>query len=408
MRASSLFIVLLALCSNTLADSEDNKPLDAYISDNKKEQFDYDYKKIEAEGSKLRDSWIAPVRLNYSYMKSNPYDNEQTSKNASIKLDQSIFASGGIYYGIKFANASQKYFNYSVDVAKRRLVKDAISLLMQIRKMDLKIQKQNLRIKNSEISLQQKKEQYLNGQLSSGFLDNAVIERNFVIQSLYDIETNKERLISKFNAISDMNHENAYIPHLELLSRDEFLKYNIILTMSKSDIEKNMYNKDVTVAKYLPRLNIVAGYNWDETNNQQFGNSGAGFSGKTDYYNYGLRATMPLDINTFRDIEVSRVEYLKSQALIKDKRRELMAIFELVMHNIKNFDKKKSLSRENVEIYERLLDETKDMYEAGYKTHYDVSLLKNSVQIQNLDLKIFEIDRQLELLTLYEMYKNEI
>ena len=48
------------------------------------------------------------------------------------------------------------------------------------------------------------------------------------------------------------------------------------------------------------------------------------------------------------------------------------------------------------------------MYNAGYKTHYDVSLLENSVQIQKIDLKIFEIDRQLELLTLYEMYKHEI
>jgi len=37
-----------------------------------------------------------------------------------------------------------------------------------------------------------------------------------------------------------------------------------------------------------------------------------------------------------------------------------------------------------------------------------VSLLENSVKIQKIDLKIFEIDKQLELLTLYEMYKHEI
>jgi hypothetical protein len=291
---------------------------------------------------------------------------------------------------------------------KRKLVKDAISLLMQIKQMDLKIEKQKLKIKNAEINLEQKKEQYLNGQLDSGFLDNAIIERNIVIQILYDIETNKERLVSKFHAISDIDYKTASIPHLKILKKDEFLKHNIVMKISKSDIEKNRYSKDVTLSKYLPRISVVAGYNWDKTEDQQFGNTGAGFSGHTDYYNYGLRASMPLDINTFRDIEVSKVEYLKSKVAIKDKKRELLAIYEQVMQNIANFDKKKSLSLENKELYEKLLSDTKDLFEAGYKTEYDVSLLKNSVEIQKIDLKIFEIDKQLELLTLYEMYKNEI
>ncbi|MEA1892726.1 MAG: TolC family protein [Campylobacterota bacterium] len=407
MKVLMPLIVLLTLCNNLLAKDEDNNTLDVYISDYKKEQFGYDYKKVQQESLKLRDSWISPVRLNYNYQNSNPYDKEQKSQTASVIMDQTVFASGGIYYAIKFAEASQKYSNYSVDVAKRKLVKDAVSLLMQIKQMDLKVKKQNLQIKNSEINLQQKTELYINGQIDSGFLDNAVIERNIVIQTLYDIQTNKERLISRFNAISDMDYRDAYIPHLELLSRENFLKHNIVLSMSKSNIEKTKYSKDVTVAKYLPHLNVVAGYNWSKADNQQFGNTGAGFSGETDYYNYGLKATMPLDINTFRDIEASRVDYLKSQAVIKDTKRELIAIYEQVMQNIKNFEKKSALSQENTQIYEKLLSETDDMYSAGYKTKYDVSLLSNSINIQNLDTKIFEIDAQLELLTLYEMYKND-
>ena len=162
-------------------------------------------------------------------------------------MDQTIFQSGGIYYGIKFAEASRVYSNYSVDVIKRKLVKDAISLLMQIKQMDLKVDRQNLQIKNSEINLELKKEQYINGQLDSGFLDNAIIERNFVIQALYDIETNKERLISKFQAISDMPHSDVLVPHLEMLDEKQFLDYNIVMQMSKSEIEKNRYNKNVNI-----------------------------------------------------------------------------------------------------------------------------------------------------------------
>jgi len=405
MKVLKLSITLLVLC-NTLLLSQDQ--LDSYISENKKEQFKYDYEKNEAESSQLRDSWIAPLNLNYSYSKSNPYTNKQTQQNAGIGMDQPIFQSGGIYYGIKFAEASRVYSNYSIDVAKRKLVKDAISLLMQIKQVDLKISQQNLRIKNSEINLAQKKEDYLNGQLDSGFLDNAIIDRNKIIQVLYDIQTNKERLISKFNSISDINYKDAFIPKLKLLTLKQFLEHNIILNMSQSEIKKNKYNKNVTVAKYLPRVNLVAGYNWRESKNQQFIPGAASISNKTDYYNYGFKAYLPLDINSFKDIEVSKIDYLKSTFVIEDKKRELKAIFEQVMQNIDNFEKKKELSLENRELYERLLSDTRELFNAGYKTKYDVELLENSVEIQNSDVEIFEIDKQLELLSLYEMYKDEI
>ncbi|EQB40561.1 transporter [Sulfurimonas hongkongensis] len=398
MKVSYLLITLSLLCSTAFAQES----LEAYISDNKKEQFKYDYDKVEAESLKLRDSWIAPLNLQYSYSKSNPYEEEQTSESAFVKMDQPIFASGGIYYGIKFAEASRVYSNYSIEVAQRKLVKDAISLLMQIKQMDYKIKKQELQIKNSEINLAQKQEQYLNGQLDSGFLDNAIIERNVVTQTLYDIQTNKERLISKFNAISDMSYKNAEVPNLDTLTLEQFLANNIVLDMSSSDIDKTRYNKDVTTAKYLPQVSLTAGYNWNKSDTvYKFG------ANEKNYYDYGIKVSMPLDINTYRDIEASRIDYLKSGLVVEDRKRELKALFEQVMQNIKNFEKKILLSIDNKKLYEKLLFETQEMYSAGYKTSYDVDLLKNSVAIQSIDLKIFEIDKQLELLTLYEMYKNE-
>jgi outer membrane protein TolC len=400
MKVLNLSIALSLLCSSLLFSDEE---LDSYISQNKKEQFIYDYEKNEAESSKLRDSWIAPLNLNYTHSKSDPYGEQQTSESASIKMDQPIFQSGGIYYGIKFAEASRIYSDYSIDVAKRKLVKDAVSLLMQIKQIDLKVSKQKLQIENSEINLAQKKEDYLNGQLDSGFLDSAIIDRNILIQALYDLETNKEKLISKFNAISDMNYKNAHVPNLNILTQEQFLKHNIVLGMSESEIVKNRYAKDVTVAQYLPKVNITAGYNWDKSDSiYQFGSAK-----EKDYYNFGFKVNLPLDINTFRDIESSKIDYLKSQLLVEDKMRELKAIFEQVMQNIENFERKKQLSVENMELYEKLLSDTKELYQAGYKTQYDVELLQNSVAIQKSDVQIYELDKQLELLTLYEMYKND-
>lgn len=172
--------------------------------------------------------------------------------------------------------------------------------------------------------------------------------------------------------------------------------------MSESDIEKTRYNKDVTSSKYLPRISFTSGYNWSKSDSAfQFG------SKEKDYYDYGIKASIPIDINTFRDIESSRIDFLKSKLVIEDRKRELHALYEQVMQNINNFEKKRVLSIENRELYEKLLSETQEMYSAGYKTSYDVDLLENSVSIQIIDLSIFEIDKQLELLTLYEMYKND-
>ncbi|MGE3613906.1 MAG: TolC family protein [Sulfurimonas sp.] len=399
MKVLKLSIAFLALCSTTLLLCDEK--LEDYISETKKEQFRYDYQKNEAESSKLRDSWIAPLNLNYSYSKSNSYGGDvRINEKTSIVMDQPIFQSGGIYYGIKFAEASKIYADYSIDVAKKKLVRDAISLLMQIKQMDLKREKQNLLIKNAEISLAQKKEDYLNGQLDSGFLDSAIIERNQLIQALYDIETNKERLISKFNAISDMNYKDAAVPSLEIITQKEFLEDNIVLTMSQSEIEKNRHFTDVTMAKYLPKINFFAGYNWDK--------SEIAFQPNEDYYNFGIKANLPLDINSFRDMESSKVDYMKSKLVVEDRKRELRAIYEQVMQNIENFEKKKQLSVENRDIYERLLADTKQLFEAGYKAEFDVELMQNSVEIQKSDVAIYDIDKQLELLTLYEMYKNEI
>ncbi len=403
MKGLKTLNVLLVLCSITYASEKLPQSLDRYISDNKKEKFNYLYEQNEADSAKLRDSWITPLRLNYIYTKKNSYDRDQKQKSASIKMDQTIFQSGGIYFGIKYANYSKKYANLSVDMQKRKLVKDAISILMQIKQTDLKIKKQKLQIKNSEISLAQKKEQYLNGQLDSGFLDNAIIERNFVIQLLYDIQTSKERLISKFKTISDLEYENLTIPKLDELELKQFLNHNIVLDISNSDMQRLRYFSNITVAKYLPKVSFIAGYNWQ-------GESllGGSFqSPETTFYDYGLKVSMPIDFSTFNDIESTKVQYLKSKIEVEDKKIELIAIYEQVMQNLKNYEKKKLLSLENKDIYEKLLKDTKELFSAGYKTQYDVELLENSVAIAEIDYKTFDIDKQLELLTLYEMYKND-
>lgn len=401
------------LCSILLLNllDADELYLDPYISGLKHKEFSYDYEKSILEKKKLRDSWIQPLQLRYSISKSNPYNEQgastQQTQNAAIVMDQPIFRSGGIYYGIKFAEASYEYNKYSIDVAKRKLIKEAVQLLIQIKQNELNLQKQELQIDNSRINLELKQEQYLNGQLDSGFLNNAIIEKNKVTQAFFDLQTNHERLISKFETISDLDYKEASTPHLRLVSSEQFLEHNIDIKQLQSEGEKNLYNKNVTIAKYLPSVSLTAGYNWDKLENPSFAGQAVSSPPETQYYNYGLKATIPIDFNSFRDVESSRVEYLKSLVVIDDKKRELAFLYEQVTQNLNNYDKKIKLSKENRALYAKLLDDTTQLYTAGYKTIYDVQTLKNSVEIEGVEQKMFELDKQLELLNLYEKLMND-
>ncbi|SFV54757.1 hypothetical protein MNB_SM-7-648 [hydrothermal vent metagenome] len=172
----------------------------------------------------------------------------------------------------------------------------------------------------------------------------------------------------------------------------------------RSQKEKNLYARNVTVAKYLPALNLTASYNRDELKNPSSITIPGASSISTNYYSYGFGISMPLDWNTFRDIESSKIDYLKADIMIEDKKRELISLYEQVEQNLKNIDKKISLAKENYDIYKKLLQDTKKLYKAGYKAKPDVDLLQNSADMAKIDIEIFEMDKQLELLNLYQYY----
>ena len=383
--------------------------LESYLSSLKRQQFGFQYEQTDQKSSKLRDSWIRPVILRYNINRSNPnseYDaGESQNQSAAIVLDQPIFQSGGIIYGVKFANASRKFANYSIDQQKRMMIKQTIDLLMQVKQSDLTIEKQKLQIANSEINLEQKREQYMNGQLDSGFLNNAIIELNHVKQALFDLETRNAQLISQFKKLSDLDPKKAKIPFLAVVDEKQFLEENIDIKLAESESEKERYNKNVTLVKYLPSINLQASYNWQKQDSYFVFNPdqpAIKSSSETNYYRYGLQASMPLDINSYNDFEAAKVAYLKSKVVIDDKKRELQLLYEQVMQNLVNYDKKIALAEENRQLYERLLKDTIDLFQAGYKTQFDVDLLSNSMGIEAINKKVFEIDKQLELLTLYE------
>jgi len=402
------FLACSLLLGPLLAASEQQASLEGYLSGLKEEQFRLEQQRIDAQSSTLRDSWIQPIRLQYTYMKSDPYGSDQTAQNTTVVIDQPLFKSGGIYYAVKFADASHRNATDTLEQQRRALIKQTVSLLMQIRQSDLRQQRQQRVIENARINLEQKRELFLGGQLDSGFLDSAMIEDNTATLALYDIETALVKLKASFRALSDLDPDTAPLPTLSFVTEAQFLEANTELRRLQSQTLMQEYNSDVTFAKYLPQLNLVAGYNREVSEGVVYPFLATPLpETKEEYYNYGFKVSMPLDINSISDTEAARVSHLKSRVELQDKAREQRALYEQVRHNLDNYDRKIALAESNRELYSKILDETRLLHEAGYKTAADVRNLENSVAIQEFDRAIYGLDRQLELLELYEKLHGE-
>jgi hypothetical protein len=118
---------------------------------------------------------------------------------------------------------------------------------------------------------------------------------------------------------------------------------------------------------------------------------------------------MPLfDINRGRTIELKQLDYLKAKLEMQDVAKEEGNLYKDYVKKIEFLDKKIDIAIKDTELYDSLILSTKELYEAGEKTKYDVDNLSNSKQTMILDKKIYKIDVQRVLLDVYAKMHGEI
>ncbi len=371
---------------------------DSILSKIKRESFEYDLQKSEVEAKKLHDSWINPINMIYSDTKSDQYGLNQKSKSFKIVVDQPIFKSGGIYFAIKYADATREYTKLAVQENKKALILQAVDLLYSYKKSSLQIKKQRLLIENSRIDVIRKKEQYLAGLIDGSFLDQAILNKNMNEIVLLDLQSALEDIKKGFEDISDRNIEDLEPPRFKLIELNSFLKRNIAIRRASQEAMAKKYFSKMTVARYLPSLSVTASYNSQEI-------SGSFFMppGRESYKEYGFKITMPLfDINSFRNVESTKIDYLKAELAVMDFKRSQNNLYKNVIRKLRLLDKKIELTREDIKLYRSLLEDTKTLFLAGEKTEYDVKTLENSLKIKKIDLKIYDIEKQRAIVQLYK------
>jgi len=394
-------------CSLLFASVLSAGEADALLSSLKERTLTLQHEKNSADSGQLEYSWINPLTLSYDYSHSNQFDQTQISRSFSVRIDQPIFKSGGIWYAIKYAKATRKVGDLGIEAQRRALIKQAVSTLFNLRKTDYLIQKQKLLIDNDRIDIERKKEQYLSGDLDSGFLDQAILKKNQDTLALFSLQESRVQLVEAFRNLSDLDPKEVKLPRLTLVEEKRFLQHHIDLAQQREQIVQKEYFNTMTWARYMPTVSVQGSWVKPYRNGSIYLSSYP--NATRSYYTYGFRISMPIDINAYHTIESTRVDYLAAKVGFDDRKREAENSYRAVLERLEVIDRKVGLAREDEALYASLVKSTEEKVDAGEMTLYDLKTMENSLLIRQLDRKIYEIEKQLILLDLYEkMYDGTL
>ena len=396
MKGSSVLKKLLALFSLSLLQLS-AETLPNYLSDEKSLILQYSDEINMLNSSILRKSWISPIMIEYSESRmSNSRSRDGTDKVWSVGIDQPIFKSGGIYNAIMYANAFEESNRASIEIQRRALISSAVETLFNIKKLNLQIRQARLLVENDNIDVRRKKEQYLAGVIDSSFLNQAILQRNRDKTQVLALKLALSEARSAFVKLSGKSPEGFSLPHLKLISKEGYISRNIELKQKKLKNVSDDYKISTTAAKYLPTVSVFGRYS-DEDNDM-----GAFPSHYRDsYYTTGIKVDLALSVNSVEDIELSRVNYMKSAVELQDKAVEAEQDYNTAISKIKLIEQKIKLARDDYRLFKSLLKSTVEQSRAGTKTRLDVETMRNSMNIASIDAKVYEIERQIALLKLY-------
>ncbi len=371
--------------------------LENFLSQNYNELFSLQQAKSQKDADFESLSWISPVTLSFERRWSNQLRGGWHPVNSySIGIEQPIFKSGGIFYGIKYAKSNLQLATTNIAKSKLDLKASAIELALKAKQTEYAIKKLRLQIANRDIEIATLKELYGAGLASSIELDNALVKKDEATIALLDLEANLALLKASFAKLSDRSLNSIKVPHLKAPTMQEFLERNvdIALAKAKSRVTRNLYK--MTRSRYLPTVTVGAHYTkLSHTPPEQ----------KDAFTNYSLRVTMPLSVNTGNDLERQKLNSLLSKVEIKNSLRAAKEDYKVALKKVAIINKRINLAKKEVATYSRLLKKTRDLFKAGQKSKQDVTLLANSKRVAQLNVKIYRIEKELVLLGLHKKVK---
>ncbi len=377
-----------------MAESE----LSDILSQDKSALLKYQNEQNSVQSHQLENSWINPVMLQYSKNYSTQFGSTIDTQQFIVSVDQPIFKMGGIWAAIKYAKAQGKANALDIELQKRQLISQALTILYNLKKAKLQLAKLDLTIQNDDLDIQIQKESYEEGLTNRTLYDQALLKRNQDTTSKLEIELNIAKLENDFSLLSDHNPYALTLPNFGMIAQERYMNEQLELQRDAFRVEEKKENKYMTLTKYLPEISINGRYT-DEDLNPLF--AAPGSSIKEQYFNYGFKVTLPISINSFDDVQTAKIDYLNAQVTLNEKKKTVANNFTLAQKRLAIIDKKIALSKDDMSHYESMLGTAQDLEALGDRTALDTKIVGNNVKVRALDQEIYKLDAQLELMGLY-------
>lgn len=370
---------------------------ESILSELKQENLKLKEKSVEKSSDLLENSWINPLTLSIGANKNQITSKlgSQRSVSARLSFNQDIYRSGGIFHAIDYAKATRLLGLSQIKSEKNANILTAYSMLVKILKNDKLQEQQKFSIKNSNLDIKRKKEQYSAGLVDISFLNNAILQKMAQENGLIKLEEAKQSLILEFEKLSDKDYKTIKMPTIKIPSQSNYISQNLALLVQKNNINTKEYYSKMVKAKYLPRVSVNANYTLSDIKNRQVDMS-------DNHYGYGISASMPFDIKKSDDVEKSRLDYMIAKNELSILENTQKKEYKKILVDLKKIDKKIQLAQDNIKIYDSLLGQTKDLVDAGIQIEDDLTIMQNSKEIRVLEEKLYLLEKEEKKLEFYK------
>ena len=358
------------------------------LSNTKQEIIKLKQEQIKQKEQSNKYDWISDANINASITKDE--DNTKT-KDYYLSISQDLFRFGGISSQMDYALQLRKMESLDLDINTKDDLNTIFSYLIDVKINDISLEQNVLYLKNSEIDIRNKKSEYKAGQLDISDLNDAIMTKNELSDTQKELALSKLVNINSIKKYTARNYRTIEIPNIKLMSKEIYLQNATSVNYAKLNIDVNKSLYKIKKSDYLPTLAATGTYGYQDSDSIE----------NDDYYNYGLKVSMPLSFTASSNIEQTKLDHLISKQELTDELINSESTYEEAVLTIKSYKDRIKLALNDIKLYDELLEVNEEEYKAGYKTIDDVETLRNSKMIRALDIKLYKLNIQKEIINLY-------
>lgn len=345
---------------------------------------------IENEYNLNKNSWFDNPTLSYNNNTTN-VGNETINKDFyELSLNQDIIKVTNLINNFDYAKVFKKLDLKKIDDNENNLELSIIHNVLKLKILNNNIQIQSLSSENNNILLKILKTKYANGNSDIIDLNNMITNIHNTKNLIKEFQSQKIEILeylSNYSNITDINEIS------NIITKEDFINKNKNIDIKKIEYDVSKVNYDLSKISLLPKVSL----NYDIkkfTNNID-----------SDIESVGIKLYMPLDINSNKKIELSKLKQLKESKeieLIKIKEENR---YKRIIESINLLDEKINLSKESLKTYDEIIDTINDNISLGFKSKQDLIVMNNNKLIEDLNIKNYELNK---LLLIYELNKSII